>query len=81
MSDASSAVTYTSLYTDSEPWRYYGKESAKIGPPKVIVYRYDGLPIQPVAPSSPDYMPGPEHPPSPNYVPGPEHPPSLVEIP
>nr|GEV36643.1 hypothetical protein [Tanacetum cinerariifolium] len=28
MSDASSAVTYTSVYTDSEPWRYYGEESA-----------------------------------------------------
>nr|GEY41280.1 hypothetical protein [Tanacetum cinerariifolium] len=47
MSDASSAVTYTS----------------------------------PVAPPSPNYVPGPEHPPSPNYVPGPEHPPSPVEIP
>nr|GFD46859.1 hypothetical protein [Tanacetum cinerariifolium] len=47
MSDASSAVTYTS----------------------------------PVAPPSPDYVPGPEHPPSPDYVPGPEHPPSPIEIP
>nr|GFC69001.1 hypothetical protein [Tanacetum cinerariifolium] len=27
-----------------------------------IVYGYDGLPIQPVAPPSPDYVPGPEHP-------------------
>nr|GFD12095.1 hypothetical protein [Tanacetum cinerariifolium]GFD12151.1 hypothetical protein [Tanacetum cinerariifolium] len=42
---------------------------------------YDGLPIQPVAPPSPDYVPGPEHPPSPDYVPGPEHPPSPIEIP
>nr|GFD37956.1 hypothetical protein [Tanacetum cinerariifolium] len=25
------------------------------------------LPIQPVAPPSPDYVPGPEHPPSPDY--------------
>ncbi|GJX67596.1 hypothetical protein Tco_0303323 [Tanacetum coccineum] len=33
----------------------------------------------PVAPPSPDYVPGPEHPPSPDYVPGPEHPPSPVE--
>ncbi|GJY53810.1 putative reverse transcriptase domain-containing protein [Tanacetum coccineum] len=40
-----------------------------------------GLPMQPVAPPSPDYVPGPEHPPSPDYVPGPEHPPSPIEIP
>nr|GEY27136.1 hypothetical protein [Tanacetum cinerariifolium] len=81
MSDASSTVTYTSVYTDSEPWRYYGEDSAETGPPRVIVYGYDGLLIQPVAPPSPDYVPGPEHPPSPDYVPGPEHPPSLIEIP
>ncbi|GJW67525.1 hypothetical protein Tco_0121949 [Tanacetum coccineum] len=56
MSSASSAVTYTSVYTDSEPGR-------------------------PVAPPSPDYVPGPEHPPSPDYVPGPEHSPSPVEVP
>ncbi|GKD21051.1 hypothetical protein Tco_1222754 [Tanacetum coccineum] len=37
--------------------------------------------MQPVAPPSPDYMPGPEHLPSPNYVSGPEHPPSLVYLP
>nr|GEU83699.1 putative reverse transcriptase domain-containing protein [Tanacetum cinerariifolium] len=81
MSDASSVVTYTSVYTDSEPRRYYGEDSAEIGSPRVIVYGYDGLPIQPVAPPSPDYVPGPKHPPSPDYVPGPEHPPSPVEIP
>ncbi|GKB04715.1 hypothetical protein Tco_0832910 [Tanacetum coccineum] len=56
MSYASSAVTYTSVYTDSELGR-------------------------PVAPPSPDYVPGPEHPPSPDYVPGHEHPPSPVEPP
>nr|GEZ58465.1 hypothetical protein [Tanacetum cinerariifolium] len=81
MSDASSAVIYTSVYTDSEPWRYYGEDSAETGPLRVIVYGYDGLPMQPVAPPSPDYVPGPEHPPSPDYVPGPEHSPSPVEIP
>nr|GFA06234.1 hypothetical protein [Tanacetum cinerariifolium] len=81
MSDASSAVTYMSVYTDSEPWRYYEEDSAETGSPRVIVYRYDGLPIQPVAPPSPDYIPGPEHPPSPDYVPGPKHPPSPIEIP
>nr|GEU29521.1 retrotransposon protein, putative, Ty3-gypsy subclass [Tanacetum cinerariifolium] len=76
-----SAVTYKSVYTDSEPWRYYGEDSAKTGPPRVIVYGYDELPIQPVALPSPDYVPRPEHPPSLDYVPGPEHPPSPVEIP
>ncbi|GKC60628.1 hypothetical protein Tco_1088226 [Tanacetum coccineum] len=51
------------------------------GSPRVIVYRYDGLLMQPVAPLSPDYVPGPEHPPSLDYVPGPEHPPSPIEVP
>ncbi|GJY86597.1 hypothetical protein Tco_0500623, partial [Tanacetum coccineum] len=32
------------------------------GIPRVIVYGYDGLPMQPVAPPSPDYIPGPEDP-------------------
>ncbi|GKG09967.1 hypothetical protein Tco_0338713, partial [Tanacetum coccineum] len=32
------------------------------GSPRVIVYGYDGLPIQPVAPPSPDYIPDPEEP-------------------
>nr|GFA79605.1 hypothetical protein [Tanacetum cinerariifolium] len=81
MSDTSSAVTYTSVYTDSKPWRYYEEESAKAGSPRVIVYGYDGLFMQPVAPPSPDYVPGPEHPPSPDYVPGPEYPPPPIEIP
>ncbi|GJX51944.1 reverse transcriptase domain-containing protein, partial [Tanacetum coccineum] len=49
------------------------------GSPRVIVYGYDGLPMQPVSPPSSDNVPGPEHPPSPNYVPDPEHPPSPVE--
>ncbi|GJS60587.1 retrotransposon protein, putative, ty3-gypsy subclass [Tanacetum coccineum] len=56
MSSASSAVTYTSVYTDSMPGR-------------------------PVAPPSPDYVPGPEHPPSPvevPYIPKPEYPEYLV---
>nr|GEV52597.1 hypothetical protein [Tanacetum cinerariifolium] len=37
--------------------------------------------MQPIAPPSPYYVPGPEHPLSPNYVPGLEHPPSPVETP
>ncbi|GJZ56697.1 hypothetical protein Tco_0612191, partial [Tanacetum coccineum] len=32
------------------------------GIPRVIVLGYDRLPIQPVAPPSPDYVPGPEDP-------------------
>ncbi|GKE19448.1 hypothetical protein Tco_1427025 [Tanacetum coccineum] len=82
MSSASSAVTYTSVYIDSEPWRFYGgsdEEPAGAGSPEVIVYRYDRLPIHPVAPPSLDYVPRLEHPPSPDYVPGPEHPPSPIE--
>ncbi|GKE72300.1 hypothetical protein Tco_1534341, partial [Tanacetum coccineum] len=84
MSSASSAVTYTSVYTDSEPGRVFwgaDEELSDGGSPRVIVYRYDGLPMQPVAPPSPDYVPGPEHPPSPvevPYIPEPEYPEYLV---
>ncbi|GKF98961.1 hypothetical protein Tco_0297744, partial [Tanacetum coccineum] len=46
-----------------------------------IVYRYDGLLMQPVSLPSSDYVPGPEHPPSLDYVPDPEHPPLPVEVP
>ncbi|GKD70661.1 hypothetical protein Tco_1324751 [Tanacetum coccineum] len=35
------------------------------GIPRVIVLGYDGLPIPPVAPPSPDYIPGPEDPQTP----------------
>ncbi|GJY54961.1 hypothetical protein Tco_0446625 [Tanacetum coccineum] len=49
------------------------------GSPRVIVYGYDGLPMQPVASPSQDYVPRPEHPPSPHYILGPEHPPSPAE--
>nr|GEY09891.1 hypothetical protein [Tanacetum cinerariifolium] len=35
------------------------------GSPRVIVYGYDGLPMLPVAPPSPDYIPGPEEPQTP----------------
>ncbi|GJZ38837.1 hypothetical protein Tco_0585400 [Tanacetum coccineum] len=65
MSSASSAVTYTSVYTDSEPGRVFwgaDEELSDGGSPRVIVYGYDGLLMQPVAPSSPDYIPGPEEP-------------------
>ncbi|GKE31430.1 hypothetical protein Tco_1450752 [Tanacetum coccineum] len=81
---SSSTVTYTSVYTDSKPRRVFwgtDEEVSDGGSPRVIVYGYDGLPMQPIAPPSLDYVPGPEHPPSPDYVLGPEHPPSPVEVP
>nr|GEU96690.1 putative reverse transcriptase domain-containing protein [Tanacetum cinerariifolium] len=65
MSSASSAVTYTFVYTNSEPGRVFwgaDEELSDGGSPRVIVYRYDGLPMQPVAPPSPDYIPGLEEP-------------------
>ncbi|GKE49439.1 hypothetical protein Tco_1480697, partial [Tanacetum coccineum] len=75
MSYASSVVTYTFIYTDSESgkafWRADDEEISEGGILWVIVYGYDELPIQPVAPPSPDYIPGPEDPQtpaSPGYV-------------
>ncbi|GKB63268.1 hypothetical protein Tco_0919454 [Tanacetum coccineum] len=68
MSSASSAVTYTSVYTDSEPGRVFWGADEEIsdgGSPRVIVLGYDGLPIQPVAPPSPDYIPDSEEPQTP----------------
>ncbi|GJU26277.1 hypothetical protein Tco_1164898 [Tanacetum coccineum] len=68
MSSASSAVTYTSVYIDSESGRVFWGANEEIsdgGSPRVIVLGYDGLPIQPVAPPSPDYIPGPEEPQTP----------------
>ncbi|GJV37410.1 putative reverse transcriptase domain-containing protein [Tanacetum coccineum] len=68
MSSASYAVTYTSVYTDSEPGRVFWGADEEIsdgGIPRVIVLGYDGLPMQPVAPPSPDYIPGLEDPQTP----------------
>ncbi|GKE67389.1 hypothetical protein Tco_1521550 [Tanacetum coccineum] len=68
MSSASSAITYTSVYTDSELGRVFWGADEEIsdgGYLRVIVLGYDGLPMQPVAPSSPDYIPGPEEPQTP----------------
>ncbi|GJW59076.1 hypothetical protein Tco_0105807 [Tanacetum coccineum] len=65
MSFATSVVTYTSVYTDSEPgkafWGADDEEVSEGGIPRVIVLGYDGLSIQPVAPPSLDYIPGPEN--------------------
>ncbi|GJR94301.1 hypothetical protein Tco_0266475 [Tanacetum coccineum] len=69
MSSATSDVTYTSVYTDSEPgiafWGADDEEISEGGIPRVIVLGYYGLPLQPVAPPSPDYIPGPEDPQTP----------------
>ncbi|GJX77099.1 putative reverse transcriptase domain-containing protein [Tanacetum coccineum] len=66
MSSATSAVTYTSVYTNSEPDRaFWGADDEDVsegGIPRVIVLGYDRLSIQPVVPPSPDYIPGPEDP-------------------
>ncbi|GJR15126.1 hypothetical protein Tco_0797778 [Tanacetum coccineum] len=75
-------VTYTSTSSDYE-------EPSDIGSPGVVVYGYDGLPMHPVDPPSPDYVSGPEEPEhaslSPDYMPGPEYPeylaPSDGEVP
>ncbi|GJS66622.1 reverse transcriptase domain-containing protein [Tanacetum coccineum] len=52
MSDSEgSAVTYTSVYTDSEPGRVFwgtDEEVSEGDVPRVILYGYDGFPIQPV---------------------------------
>ncbi|GKB90706.1 hypothetical protein Tco_0962978 [Tanacetum coccineum] len=65
MSSATSDVTYTSVYSDSEPgrasWGADYEEISEGGMPRVIVLGYDGLPLQPVAPPSPDYILGPEN--------------------
>ncbi|GJW86394.1 hypothetical protein Tco_0161734 [Tanacetum coccineum] len=63
---SSSTVTYTSVYTDSEPGRVFWGADEELS---------DG------APPSSDYVPRPEHLLSPDYVLSPEHPPSPVEVP
>nr|GEX00503.1 hypothetical protein [Tanacetum cinerariifolium] len=79
---SSSTVTYTSISNDYE-------EPSDVGSLRVVVYRYDRLPLRRVDPyveaalqplPSPDYVPGPEHPPSPDYMPSLEHPPSPVYV-
>ncbi|GJW32953.1 hypothetical protein Tco_0052985 [Tanacetum coccineum] len=58
---SSSTVTYTSVYTDSELGRVFcgaDEELSNGGSLRVIISGYDRLPMQPVAPPSPDYVPG-----------------------
>nr|GFB17535.1 hypothetical protein [Tanacetum cinerariifolium] len=69
---ASSAVTYTSVYTDSEPGRVFwgaDEELSDGGSPPVIMYGYDGLPMMPdkdehelIQPHDPDFIPEPIYP-------------------
>ncbi|GKA56425.1 hypothetical protein Tco_0755497 [Tanacetum coccineum] len=69
MSSTTSVVTCTSVYTDSEPGRaFWGADDEEVsegGIPRVIILGYNGLPIQSVAPPSPDYILGPEDPQTP----------------
>ncbi|GKA62809.1 hypothetical protein Tco_0762328 [Tanacetum coccineum] len=61
---SSSTVTYTSVYSDSKPWRFQWVLDDELEAP-------DEAPQCPgQAPPSLDYMPGLEHPPLPDYVPG-----------
>nr|GFC39720.1 hypothetical protein [Tanacetum cinerariifolium] len=57
-----------SIYTDSESGRVFwgaDEELSDGGSPRVIVYGYDGLLMQPVSLPSPDYIPGPKEPQTP----------------
>nr|GEU89972.1 hypothetical protein [Tanacetum cinerariifolium] len=70
MSSASSVVTYTSVYTDSEPGRVFWEADEELsdeGSPQVIMYGYDGLPMLSVAPPLPDYPHDPDFVPEPIY--------------
>ncbi|GJV40498.1 hypothetical protein Tco_1418938 [Tanacetum coccineum] len=58
----------TTTITGQGSIRHEGADDEEVsegGIPRVIVYGYDGLPIQPVAPPSSDYIPGPEDPQTP----------------
>ncbi|GKC21746.1 hypothetical protein Tco_1023896 [Tanacetum coccineum] len=78
MSSASSAVTYTSVYIDSEPGRvFWGADDEEVsegGIPRVIVYGYDGLPIQPVPQDEDEHEPRFIQAPNPDFVPEPVYP-------
>ncbi|GKD72657.1 hypothetical protein Tco_1330939, partial [Tanacetum coccineum] len=62
---SSSTVTYTSVYTDSEPGRVFwgaDEDPSDGGPLRVIIYGYDGLPMHPPSPIDVPYIPEPEYP-------------------
>nr|GEW05654.1 hypothetical protein [Tanacetum cinerariifolium] len=83
--EASFGVTYTSISSDY-------KEPSDVGSPRVVVYRYDGLPMHLVDPYMdaalqalpyPNYVPDLEEPKQepllPDYVSRPEYPEYLVQ--
>ncbi|GKC44366.1 hypothetical protein Tco_1062088 [Tanacetum coccineum] len=65
---SSSTVTYTSVYSGSEPWRFQWVSDDELEAPE------EAPQSSGQEPPSPNYVPGPEHPPSPDYVPGSEEP-------
>nr|GEV19112.1 hypothetical protein [Tanacetum cinerariifolium] len=72
-----SAVTYTSVYTDSEPERLFwatDEEVSEGGVPRVIVYGYDGFPIQPVPQDEDEREPKFIQAHDPDFVPKPVYP-------
>ncbi|GKE59196.1 hypothetical protein Tco_1498381 [Tanacetum coccineum] len=69
---SSSTVTYTSVYSDSEPWRFQWVSDDELEAPEEAPQPLEQ------APPSPDYVPGPEHPPLPDYILGSEYPEYLV---
>ncbi|GJS98662.1 hypothetical protein Tco_0819832 [Tanacetum coccineum] len=64
MYSTTSAVTYTSVYTDKAFWGANDEEISEGGIPRVIVLGYDELLIQPA--HDPDYVPEPIYP---EYIP------------
>ncbi|GJW56028.1 hypothetical protein Tco_0102759 [Tanacetum coccineum] len=60
-----SLVHHTQVKRGELPAKEADEEISDGGSPRVIVYGYDGLPMQPVAPPSPYYIPGPEDPQTP----------------
>ncbi|GKF32052.1 hypothetical protein Tco_0101850, partial [Tanacetum coccineum] len=78
MSSASSVVTYTSVYTDSEPGRaFWGADDEEVSEgdiPQVIVLGYDGLPIQPVPQDEDEREPRFIQVPDPDFVSEPVYP-------
>ncbi|GJW96836.1 hypothetical protein Tco_0178644 [Tanacetum coccineum] len=60
MSSATSDVTYTSVYSDSEPGRaFWGTDYEEVSEgdiPRVIVLGYDGLPLPASSPRQPEYI-------------------------
>nr|GEU38350.1 hypothetical protein [Tanacetum cinerariifolium] len=81
---SSLTVTYTSVYSDSKPWRFQWVSDDEPEEPEEAPKFPEQAPpsldyvLGPEHPPSPDYVSGPEHPPLPDYVPGPEYPEYLV---